>query len=575
MTLTQQPPGGRRPPRLVVRTLVATFGAIGLVLTATFLILAVETRARVTREVAANLDASQRAFADLERRRQVEERLHAAALAESPTLKAALDTYQSEQHRPDAGDSAELLATVQEEADRVSAHALADAVIVADRNGRVIASGGPRHLAWKAGDTIPGGDPARDEVIERSSGTFRLVAAPLQSAGENVGQLLLATAVDDGFARELAAVSHAQTAVILNGRVIASTLDPTHRAALNLVARQLPERGEVTLDGERHAVQLLFRSARASVYAVDSVSAAASEASRSASAALMAIALGALGLSGIVSFWLARNVAQPIDTLVQQLRQVAEARDFSQRLPGSGTSLEVNALTDTFNQLMGSLAAAEQATEAAYLAAIKGLAAALDARDPYTAGHSERVSALAVMIGRELTLPERDIEILRLGALLHDIGKIGIRDKVLAKVGPLTADEFEIIKTHPSLGAHILRQVPFLSAHIPIVELHHEQPDGRGYPHGLLGHATPLLARIVHVADAFDAMTSARAYRTAQGEAHALGELRRYRDTQFDGDVVDAFLAAWHKEGTPEVASIQASVRAVPSAFAREAGRSR
>jgi putative nucleotidyltransferase with HDIG domain len=276
-----------------------------------------------------------------------------------------------------------------------------------------------------------------------------------------------------------------------------------------------------------------------------------------------------------VSLWLARNVARPIDDLAQQVKAMATAHDFSQRLPAAGTSQELTALTDTFNELMASLLAAEQATEAAYVAAIKGLAAALDARDPYTAGHSERVSALSVMIGRQMALGQADIEVLRLGALLHDIGKIGIRDKVLSKIGPLTSEEFEIIKTHPTVGAHILRQIPFLNAHVSIVELHHEQPDGRGYPHGLLGDATPLLARIVHVADAFDAMTSARAYRTAQGEAHALGEMRLHGGTQFDAEVVTAFVEAWHGEVTSDIAGIQASVRAVRSPFQREASGGR
>ena len=104
---------------------------------------------------------------------------------------------------------------------------------------------------------------------------------------------------------------------------------------------------------------------------------------------------------------------------------------------------------------------------------------------------------------------------LRLGALLHDIGKIGISDNVLRKPDGLTPEEFELIKEHPALGARILRTVPFLAEHLPIVELHHERPDGRGYPYGLTSSETPLLARIVHVADAFDAMTSARAYRPA------------------------------------------------------------
>ena len=115
-----------------------------------------------------------------------------------------------------------------------------------------------------------------------------------------------------------------------------------------------------------------------------------------------------------------------------------------------------------------------------------------------------------------MQISDSEIEVLRLGALLHDIGKIGISDNILGKAGALTDDEYEIIKSHPVLGAQILRTVAFLEPHLPIVELHHEQPDGLGYPHGLKGEQVPLLARIVHVADAFDAMTTARAYRAGR-----------------------------------------------------------
>ncbi|MGC4082719.1 MAG: HD-GYP domain-containing protein [Vicinamibacterales bacterium] len=185
---------------------------------------------------------------------------------------------------------------------------------------------------------------------------------------------------------------------------------------------------------------------------------------------------------------------------------------------------------------MASVADAEARTEAAYAGAIRALAAALDARDPYTAGHSERVSVLSVAIGRVLELPEQELEVLRLGALLHDIGKIGIPDDVLRKPGPLTDAEFEAIMEHPVVGARILRSIPFLHPHIDIVELHHERPDGLGYPKGLQGDDIPLLARIVHVADAYDAITSARAYRQGRSSSEALRELWRCAGTEYHAE---------------------------------------
>ena len=183
-------------------------------------------------------------------------------------------------------------------------------------------------------------------------------------------------------------------------------------------------------------------------------------------------------------------------------------------------------------------------TPAAYLGAIRALAATLDARDPYTAGHSERVSALSVLMGRQMQIGDADLDVLRLGALLHDIGKIGLSDEILRKPAALTVEEYEQLKRHPAVGARILRQVPFLAPHIPIVELHHERPDGRGYPFGLRGDEIPLAARIVHVADAFDAMTSARAYRPAREPAEAIAELQRHVGTQFDPVSVEALLTA-------------------------------
>ena len=260
--------------------------------------------------------------------------------------------------------------------------------------------------------------------------------------------------------------------------------------------------------------------------------------------AMVLLALGAFGIAGLASLWMARGLSRPIDTLSRSLGEMTQSRSFDQTVPETGSSQEVDALTRTFNTMMQSVSGAQAETRSAYVGAIRALALALDARDPYTAGHSERVSAISVAVGRQLGVPDADLDVLRLGALLHDIGKIGISDAVLRKPDALTPAEYDLIKEHPGLGARILRSVPFLAPHLPIVELHHERPDGRGYPYGLTSEQTPLLARIVHVADAFDAMTSVRAYRPAWGSGEAVHELWRCAGTQFDAEVVQALVHA-------------------------------
>jgi HD-GYP domain-containing protein (c-di-GMP phosphodiesterase class II) len=182
-----------------------------------------------------------------------------------------------------------------------------------------------------------------------------------------------------------------------------------------------------------------------------------------------------------------------------------------------------------------------------FLATVKALAQAVDAKDSYTAGHSSRVTLYAVIIGEELALPEGEQRQLRMAGLLHDVGKIGIRDSVLSKPGQLTDEEFAVMKTHPAVGEGILKQVPQLAGVLPGVVSHHERFDGRGYPRGLKGEEIPLLGRVIGVADAFDAMTSDRVYRPRLSDEVALGELKKHSGTQFDSRVVKAFLAAYEK----------------------------
>ena len=173
---------------------------------------------------------------------------------------------------------------------------------------------------------------------------------------------------------------------------------------------------------------------------------------------------------------------------------------------------------------------------------VKSLASAVDAKDPYTAGHSVRVQLIAKDLGAELRCSEADLEALEWGGLLHDIGKIGIPDAILLKQGELTKEERVVMNAHPVKGEEIIRPVAKLAPELPIIRHHHEWFNGSGYPDRLVGHDIPRLARIMHVADSFEAMTSARPYRMSPlSEEQAIGELHKFSGIQFDPEIVAAF----------------------------------
>ena len=189
-----------------------------------------------------------------------------------------------------------------------------------------------------------------------------------------------------------------------------------------------------------------------------------------------------------------------------------------------------------------SLAQLVKQLERTYQTTLVALAAALDARDRETAGHSARVTALAVKIAKRMGLDDAQLKFIRWGALIHDIGKIGVADAILRKPGALNDAEWAEMRRHPEIGYTMLKHIPFLHPALDLVRHHHERYDGKGYPLRLEGKAIPLAARIFAVADTYDAMTSDRPYRQARSHADALAEIRQLAGTQFDPQVVEAFL---------------------------------
>jgi putative nucleotidyltransferase with HDIG domain len=260
----------------------------------------------------------------------------------------------------------------------------------------------------------------------------------------------------------------------------------------------------------------------------------------SAVAGLVALGLG---------FVLSRRMIRPLQELAGISSEISEGK-LSVRAEVDGED-EIAQLGNNFNQmaeniesLVRKLKHALRQNQELFLETIRTLAAAIDAKDPYTKGHSERVSAYSMAIARHLGLNFDDVFHVRIAAILHDVGKLGIKDGILNKPGGLTDEEYEIMRRHPDIGAQIMTPISKLKSIIPGIRNHHETWDGNGYPDKLVGEQIPMVARIIGVADTFDAMTTNRPYQKAMPLSHVTEKMRSMAGTRFDPRVVDAFTAA-------------------------------
>jgi putative nucleotidyltransferase with HDIG domain len=247
----------------------------------------------------------------------------------------------------------------------------------------------------------------------------------------------------------------------------------------------------------------------------------------------------------VLGYFFAVGISTPIRALAASTLAISRG-EFHQRTPVQGAA-EISELAETFNHMAGDIEefvvqlrqAADQNHDL-FLGSIRMLAAAIDEKDPYTRGHSGRVAKYSILIAQQLGMPAVELEKIRISALLHDVGKIGVDDRVLKKPGALTTEEFTLMKQHPLKGANIMRPVAQLKEMLPGIELHHEHIDGAGYPHGLKGDEIPLMARIIAVADTLDAMTTNRPYQTAMDLEFAMNRILTLVNTKFDPAVVQA-----------------------------------
>jgi len=404
----------------------------------------------------------------------------------------------------------------------------------------------PDVRAVLAGETDPKGDKYVFTRLEPSGMVLYWIGPVHSDAGPLAGAILVGESLTEiaGSIRD----SRASDLIFYDrsGHVLLSSLPgvpPLSHAALGQLPAG-PVRSSQKLGG--HPYEFLvgdWRLRTSSIgYLASALRADSLEASITQIRLLMVTLFSATALMTLLfGTLLARRITRPVEQLVASTAAVA-AGNLSHRAPVASND-EIATLAESFNVMAASLEQKTRQLEDSYFASMESLARAMDARDPSTFGHSTRVAAVSLEIARAIGMPAEQLATLRRACLLHDIGKIGVEDRVLRKAGPLTDDEWDAMKEHPLIGYKMLSGLTFLKPSLDGVLHHHERWDGGGYPDGLKEEAINGYVRILTLADMLDAMTSDRPYRPGLPFENAVYEVRRLAGTQFDPKVVEAFLA--------------------------------
>lgn len=516
--------------RQATRTFLFSFVPFALVLASSFWAVQSLVASAARSGFRETLRATQELLARLHARSEQATRRSLQVLAENPALKAGLQLALVE------GASAEASRTLADQLREINGSLGFDLLLVMGPGGNPLASvrrGGAAGAGLAMEERVAPG-------LGRIAGEwYRLTMIPVNLGQENLGALMVGERLDLSEFPIPVALEH-------HGRVIVSSLEGVGLAALNRAFKACPAAGgcNVQLNGVTYFSLPLetpefgegFRLR--GLADVDAATAPVLEILRRV---FLAAGLAAMLAALVLSLLASRSVTRPLSELIAHLRTAEATGELAEFVPSSCRVYELRQLAESFNRAAAAVREGRERLRRAYLEFIGSMVSALDARDPYTAGHSHRVSQWSARVAEAMGLEACDIEKLRIGALLHDIGKIGVPDSVLRKPGPLTLPERELIEAHPVIGRRILAEVGGFEPYLDVVELHHENWDGSGYPHGLAGERIPLAARIVHVVDAYDAMTSDRPYRRGMHHAEALAVLERFAGSQFDPAAVACF----------------------------------
>jgi putative nucleotidyltransferase with HDIG domain len=379
-------------------------------------------------------------------------------------------------------------------------------------------------------------------VLRERSGSVVYWTAPIRDPNRQViGAVLLGESIGD-----VAAEIHGSDAgrlffYDLNGQALDGSLPMLSRDVRQSVTSDHLTRVSATVNGHPYAVAVTdwwMRGERFGYLGVGLPANGVVDSVFELRIILLFVFVGTALVVLVVGGLLARRISQPLERLVSSMRMVADS-DLSDRAPARHAD-EIGYLTSSFNEMTASLEEKTKALETTSFASIEALARAIDARDPYTYGHSARVARLSFEIADEIGLPADQLIALGRASLLHDIGKIGVEDRVLRKPGPLDKRETAAMREHPVIGFEMLKGLHFLESSLEGVRHHHEHWDGSGYPDGVKGENIPLAVRILTVADALDALTSDRPYRVAMSFRAAVRTIEAGAGYQFDPAVIRA-----------------------------------
>jgi HD-GYP domain-containing protein (c-di-GMP phosphodiesterase class II) len=382
--------------------------------------------------------------------------------------------------------------------------------------------------------------PGRNGLIPVDGRVFQTASVPIDQDDENIGALAVGEYFD---------FSEFTTPAVLigDGKAIQSNIPDVSRDEIEAALKGCG--AEAECDVRLRGVDWISLPMRSIPFGegyvlrtLENVDAAIGPVEAILHNVFLTVAVGSVLVALLCSVATSRSIVRPIGAVVSHLHNTERTGVPPEFESDLSPVREIRELAESYNRAARSVREARKNLDGAYVEFVGSLANALDARDRYTAGHSRRVSQYSCATAAAMGLEREHIERIRIGALLHDIGKIGIADTVLQKPGRLTREEFALIQRHPVIGRRILEGVQGFAPFLDAVELHHENWDGSGYPRGQAGEETPVDARIIHIADAFDAMTTDRPYRRGMTPEQAFHILRAHAGTQFDPRIVEVFV---------------------------------